>query len=274
MVSSIYSDLTSLMAQRSLNKVNRSIHTASERISSGKRINSAKDDASGLAIAQRLTSMGEGLLAATRNANDAISMVQTAESGMSGVTENLQRIRELSIQAANGTLNDSDRKYIQSEVNALKEEISRVTDTTSFGGKNLLNNDEEMSFQVGAEAGESVSVRIGNLDEQLQAQGVGAIDLTTVDGANAAIGVIDEALEGIATTQAELGAVQNRFESTINNLSSSFISAESARSRIEDADLAKEIANMSRNRIQEQASIAMLGHANQDRGIVMKLLNL
>ncbi len=262
------------MAQRSLNKVNRSIHTASERISSGKRINSAKDDASGLAIAQRLTSMGEGLLAATRNANDAISMVQTAESGMSGVTENLQRIRELSIQAANGTLNDSDRKYIQSEVNALKEEISRVTDTTSFGGKNLLNNDEEMSFQVGAEAGESVSVRIGNLDEQLQAQGVGAIDLTTVDGANAAIGVIDEALEGIATTQAELGAVQNRFESTINNLSSSFISAESARSRIEDADLAKEIANMSRNRIQEQASIAMLGHANQDRGIVMKLLNL
>ncbi len=262
------------MAQRSLNKVNRSIHTASERISSGKRINNAKDDASGLAIAQRLTSMSEGLLAATRNTNDAISMVQTAESGMSGVTENLQRIRELSIQAANGTLNDSDRKYIQSEVNALKDEISRVTDTTSFGGKKLLNNDEDLSFQVGSEAGEGVSVRIGNLDEQLQAQGVGTIDLTTVEGANAALGVIDDAMEEIATTQAELGAVQNRFESTINNLGSSFISSESSRSRIEDADLAKEIANMSRNRIQEQASIAMLGHANQDRGIVMKLLNL
>lgn len=262
------------MAQRSLNKVNRSIHTASERISSGKRINSAKDDASGLAIAQRLNSMSEGLLAATRNANDGISMVQTAESGMGGVTENLQRIRELSIQAANDTLNSSDRKYLQSEVNVLKDEIFRVTDTTNFGGKPLLNSDEELSFQVGPEAGDSVSVRIGNLDQQLQEQGVGAIDLSTAEGANAAIDVIDTALEGIATSQAELGAVQNRFESTINNLSSSYISTESARSRVEDADLAKEISNLTRDRIKEQASIAMLGHANQDRGIVMKLLNM
>lgn len=257
-----------------MNKINRTIHTASERIASGKRINSAKDDASGLAIAQRLTSMSEGLLAASRNTNDAISMVQTAESGMSGITENLQRIRELSIQAANGTLSDSDRGYIQSEVNALKDEINRVVDTTSFGGKKLLNNSEDLNIQVGSEAGETVSVKIGNMGDQLQSLGIGSIDLSSAEGANDAIGVIDEALESIATTQAELGAVQNRFESTINNLSSSYLSAEEARSRIEDADLAKEITNLTQNRIREQAAIAMMGHANQDRGIVAKLLNL
>ncbi|THB71792.1 MAG: flagellin FliC, partial [Gammaproteobacteria bacterium] len=207
-----------------MNKINRSIHTAQERIASGKRINSAKDDASGLAIAQRLTSMSEGLLAATRNANDAISMVQTAESGMSGITENLQRMRELSIQAANGTLSDADRGYIQSEVNALKDEINRVVDTTSFGGRKLLNTDETLNFQVGSEAGDTVSVEIGNMGEQMQSLGIGAIDLSSAEGANNAIGVIDQALEDIASTQAELGAVQNRFESTINNLASSNIS--------------------------------------------------
>ena len=268
MVSSIYSDLTSLIAQRSMNKINRSIHTAQERI------NSAKDDASGLAIAQRLTSMSEGLLAATRNANDAISMVQTADSGMSGITENLQRMRELSIQAANSTLSGADRGYIQSEVNALKDEINRVVDTTSFGGRKILNTDDTLNFQVGSEAGENVSVQIGNVSDQMQTLGVGSIDLSTIEGANDAIGVIDQALEQIATTQAELGAVQNRFESTINNLSASNISAQEARSRIEDADLAKEITNMTQNRIREQAALAMMGHANQDRGIVARLLNL
>ena len=259
---------------RNLGQVEREKTTAVERIASGKRINSARDDASGLAIAQRMTSMLGGMYSARRNANDAISMMQTADGSLGSVSDNLQRMRELAIQASNGSLNDDDRRYLNSEFNALKEEVGRVIDTSKFNGINLLSQNDEVTFQVGANEGETIGVELTDMNSQLNDAGLNSATIDSAAGAESAISAIDDALNSINETRAEYGAVQNRFESTINNLDSSIIETAESRSRVEDSDIAKEMSSFVQQQIREQASIAMLGQANQHRGLVMKLLGM
>ncbi len=271
----IFSNLNSLFSQRSLAKSQNDIGTASQRITSGKRINSAKDDASGLAIAQRLSTFGQGLQVAARNTNDAISMVQTAGGALGGITDNLQRMRELSLQAANGTLSGSDRKSLQSEVNALNSEVSSVVERTTFGGVNVLNEDVDMSFQVGAGSGseDSINISLSDVGADMSSAGLDSIDISTQQGAQDAIVAIDAALESVSETGAGFGAIENRFESTLGSISNSFINSEASRSRVEDADMAKEMTNLAMNQLKEQASVAMLGHANTSKSLVLKLLS-
>ena len=257
---------------RNLGQVEREKATSVERIASGKRINSAKDDASGLAIAQRMKSMVDGLYSARRNTNDAVSMMQTADSSLGSVSDNLQRMRELALQASNGSLNGDDRKYLNAEFNALKEEVGRVIDTSQFNGIDLLSQTDEVSFQVGANAGETIHVKLADVNEQLNDSGLNSSSIDSTAGAEAAISSIDQALDSINETRADYGAVQNRFESTIATIDNQIVETEASRSRVEDSDIAMEMSNFVQQQIREQASIAMLGHANQNRGLVMKLL--
>lgn len=270
----IFSNIGAMFSQRSLNRSENSLQTAAQRLSSGKRINSAKDDASGLAIAQRMTSYAQGLQSAARNANDGISLVQTANSAVQSVTDNLQRMRELSIQAANGTLTDSDRGHIQSEINALKQEVSSVIDRTSFNGVKVLKESGSVEFQVGASSSESdtISMNLVDLENEMSDAGFTSIDVSSQQGAEDAIATIDSAIDKLSEQAAEYGAIESRFESTLNTLSSSYINTESSRSRIEDADYAKEITNMMQDKIKQQASIFMLGQANASKSLVSKLL--
>lgn len=400
MALTVNSNIASLNAQRNLGGSTNALSTSLERLSSGSRINSAKDDAAGLQISNRLTSQINGLGVATKNANDGISIAQTAEGAMQESTNILQRMRDLALQAANGSNSASEREALNSEVGELKKELDRISNTTAFGGKKLLDGSfGTESFQVGSAANESISLKLGSTDtaslksdsissgtiaavtgnattsgavaaqftitdgnadgtdrvftitadfasgatglEQNQALatvindaniGVGAfindsgaielvtdkdigsgaagelqlktasgataeaaltaasgataqtfsavsadntvkdIDLTTAKGAQEAIYIIDAAIENIDGQRAELGAAQNRFDSTISNLQNISENASAARGRITDTDYAAESANLAKNQIMQQAGTAMLAQANQLPQAVLSLL--
>jgi len=244
-----------------------------ERVSSGLRINSAKDDAAGLQIANKLNSQVRGLNVAMRNASDGISLAQVAE----GVTEEssniLQRLRELSVQAANGSTADggSEKTALQTEATSLIAELDRISSTTKFGDIALLDGTfGTKSFQVGANASETIDLTLAGTDSTTL--GINAIDISTAAGANTAIGLLDTAMDTLDTQRGTVGAVQNRLEHTISNLGNIAENASAARSRIMDADMAAETANMTRFQIQQQASVAMLAQANQTPNIVLSLL--
>ncbi|SEO02481.1 FliC/FljB family flagellin [Vreelandella aquamarina] len=352
-MSVINTNITSMIGQSNLSKSQNALQTSMERLSSGLRINSAKDDAAGQAIANRMSAQITGLSQAQRNANDGISIAQTAEGALNQINDNVQRIRELTVQAQNGTNSTDDLRSIQDEIDQRTSEIDRISDETNFNGVKVLSKDDSISIQVGANDGETISVKLEQTNsEQL---GLSDLDVTnlpkaydrstaddaatadselvindnsdgalanakvvtvndgdadvayiqTEDGkffetavaydgdadtvtvtadadamteaeANAAgltpLNNIDESLKTIDSFRSDLGAVQNRFESAITNLSTNETNLSAARSRIEDADYATEVANMTKSQILQQAGTSVLAQANQIPQNVLSLL--
>lgn len=253
-----------------LNNARSTQETALERIASGRQINSAKDNAAGLAIVERFLTQLNGFDQTARNANDGISFTQVAEGGLATISEDLQRIRELSIQAANGSLSDNDRQAIQEEVGQLQSEISRRLDTTTFNGVNVLSSDATIEFQVGNEAGEVIDLPINDVATALDP--LTSIDVSTQQGASDALAVIDDALQTVADQQVNFGAVQNRLESAISNIQNNSVNTEAARSRIEDTDFAQTIAQQIQAQIQQQSGIAIQAQANSNAQLTLRLL--
>jgi flagellin len=269
----INTNVMSLNAQRNLSTNSASLATTIQRLSSGLRINSAKDDAAGLAISQRMTTQVRGMDVAARNANDGISLAQTAEGGLSSIGENMQRIRELAVQAANGTNSATDRAALQKEVSQLSSEITRVKDNSSFNGTKLLNGSAtSFTIQVGADAGSDNQISISTVDMSATATAVAALDISSASGATAALTAIDTQLQAVNTARADLGAIQNRFTSVISNLQNSSENLAAARSRIQDTDYAKETAELTRTQILQQAGTAMLAQAKSVPQNVLSLL--
>jgi len=282
----VNTNLNSINSQRALSSSQSSLAVSMQRLSSGLRVNSAKDDAAGLAIAERMTSQVRGMNVAIRNANDGISMSQTAEGAMGKVADSLQRMRELSVQAANATNSASDKDSLDKEFGELAKEIQRVLGGTTFNGKHVLGADAgPMQFQVGANttADDTIDITTKNLTADATITVVAGADNTGVGRAvidntadvNSIHGVIDNidgALNTINAERATLGASQSRFESVISNLQVSVENQTAARSRIMDADFASETANLSRANILQQAGNAMVAQANQLPQQVLKLL--
>lgn len=296
---SIYvnTNVTSLNTTNKLSKATNSLDTTYKRLSSGYRINSAKDDAAGLQISDRLTSQINGLKQGNRNANDGIALAQTAEGALDEVHTMLQRIRTLSVQAANGTNTTADRNSIQGEVSQLCSEINRIACKTTFGkqeilsgaGKGLVDADGKISFQVGANANDTTSVSLssGFTIEQMNkahggtdkgklladADGRGkTFDVSTASNAQAVLADIDSYIGYVDKKRGEFGAVQNRLESTISNQSNIAENESDARSRIRDTDYAEEAANLSQQNIIQQAATSMLTQANSRPQIALSLL--
>ena len=273
---SVNTNVSSLNAQRNLSKSGSDLATSMERLASGMRINSAKDDAAGLQISNRLTSQINGLGVAQRNANDGISIAQTAEGAMSETTNILQRVRELALQSANGSNSAEDRNSLQLEVVALQEEIDRISSDTSFGDINLLDGTfTAVDFQIGANSGETITFGITAMDTTALTDGttaVSAINISTAAGAQLAIDSIDGAIKQVDTERAKLGAVQNRFGHTINNLANIQENVSASRSRIQDTDFATETAEMTKNQILQQAGTSILSQANQLPQAALSLL--
>ena len=346
-MSVINTNITSMIGQSNLQKSQSALQTSMERLSSGLRINSAKDDAAGQAIANRMTAQITGLSQAQRNANDGISVAQTAEGALNQINDNVQRIRELTVQAQNGTNSVDDLQSIQDEINQRTSEIDRISAETNFNGVKVLADDQSIAIQVGANDGESISVNLkemttetlglSNLDVTSLPKSVTASDLATSGGTTLAIEAsgsalagasvvqtmsgstvtnyvrdaagdyfaatvvddgttvtvtrgaalddaaataagltpladIDTALKNVDSLRSDLGAVQNRFESAITNLQTNETNLSAARSRIEDADYAVEVANMTRAQILQQAGTSVLAQANQIPQNVLSLL--
>lgn len=296
---SIYvnTNVTSLNTTNKLSKATNSLDTTYKRLSSGYRINSAKDDAAGLQISDRLTSQINGLKQGNRNANDGIALAQTAEGALDEVHTMLQRIRTLSVQAANGTNTTADRTSIQGEVSQLCSEINRIACKTTFGkqeilsgaGKGLVGADGKIAFQVGANANDTTSVSLssGFTIEQMSkahggtdkvklladADGRGkTFDVSTASNAQAVLADIDSYIGYVDKKRGEFGAVQNRLESTISNQSNIAENESDARSRIRDTDYAEEAANLSQQNIIQQAATSMLTQANSRPQIALSLL--
>ena len=276
----VNTNVSSLNAQRQLFDVSNSLSTSFERLSSGFLINSAADDAAGLQITDRMTSQIEGLNQAVRNANDAISLSQTAEGALSETTTALQRIRTLAIQSQNGINSSADRAALQKEVSALRTEISRIATTTEFAGVSILSGAFSASFLVGANSGQTISVNLST--PTLTAAGVsgfgpsglgiGTGDVLSAENASTILDNVDSAISAIGSLRADLGALQNRFQSTIRNLSNISENVSAARSQIKDTDFATETANLTRNQIIQQASTTVLSQANQRPQAALQLL--
>jgi flagellin len=266
MAAVINTNIASLNAQRNLTTSQASLATSLQRLSSGLRVNSSKDDAAGLAIATRIDAQMRGNQVAIRNANDAISFSQTAEGALGKVTDALQRMRELSVQSANGSLNAGDRANLTAEYSQLNSEITRLAGT-QFNNTNVFGT--ATTFQVGAGVGGNNVITVAAVTAPAA---VGTADINSIANAEAAITAIDTALDTINTNRATLGAVQNRFESVISNLQVSVENQAAAKSRIMDADFAAETANLTRGQILQQAGTAMLAQANAQPNNVLTLL--
>ena len=271
----INTNLASLNAQRNLNGSQNALNVALQRLSSGLRINSAKDDAAGLAIAERMTTQVRGFGVAIRNANDAISLAQTAEGAIGRVSDALQRMRELAVQSANATNSASDRAALDAEYQELGAEIGRVLGGTTFNGLAIIGADAgALNFQVGpgTTANDTITVTTTDLTADTTITAVTGGDLTSVANALTAIDDIDAALTTVNGQRATLGAVQNRFQSVIDALSVAKENQEAARSRIMDADFAQETAALTRAQVLQQAGVAMLAQANAVPNNVLALL--
>lgn len=246
-----------------------------EKLSSGKKINRAADDASGLAISEKMTAQINGLDQATQNSQNAISLIQTAEGALTETTSILQRMRTLAVQSRNSTNTDSDRAQTQKEVTQLLAEVQRIATTTQFNTKNLLNGSASTTplvFQIGANQGQVISVKIANMKNTASGIGITGVALGAAGSASKAISVIDAALSKVSSNRANLGAVQNRLTHTVNNLEVASENLSSARSNLQDTDMAKEMANYSKQQVLIQSGTAMLAQANQSSQSVLKLL--
>ena len=271
----INTNLASLNAQRNLNATNNDLSLAIQRLSSGMRVNSAKDDAAGLAIAERMNAQVRGMNVAMRNANDGISMAQVAEGALGKISDMLQRMRELAVQAANATNSDGDRANLDAEYQQLGQEVQRMLNGTRFNGADILAGGAgTQTFQVGAgtTAEDTFTITSGNLAGQSEVAAVTGGDLTAAANSTTAMDYIDALLDVINNERAVWGAAQNRFEAIISNLQVSSENQAAARSRIMDADFAAETAAMTRAQVLQQAGNAMLAQANQLPNTVLQLL--
>jgi flagellin len=270
MAITVNTNVTSMKAQKNLNTSSQALSTSMERLSSGMRINSAKDDAAGLAISNRLNSQVRGLDVGMRNANDAISIAQIAEGAMQEQTNMLQRMRDLSIQATNGANSASDLTALKSEMDELVSEITAIADNTAFGDKKLIDGSFAGTFQVGHKGGETISISITDTDAATLA--VNALDVTLVGGGATALTAIDAAIATIDGERSTLGAVQNRLSYNISNNANTQANVADAKSRIVDVDFAKETSVMTKNQVLQQTGSAMLAQANQLPQVALSLL--
>ena len=269
MAQTINTNVMSLTAQRNLSKSQGSLATSMQRLSSGLRVNSAKDDSAGLAIAERMNTQIRGMNVAIRNANDGISMAQTAEGGLQEVNNMLQRMRELAVQSKNGTNTATDRGNLNAEFTALNEEIGRIAETTVFNGQSVLaDGSADVAFQVGANNASNNVLTIS----LTSVTSISAATVSTAAGASAAITAIDTMINTVTASRADFGAVQSRVESAINKLQVGVENQSAARGRIMDADFAVETANMTRSQILQQAGNAMVSQANSAPQSVLQLL--
>jgi len=270
----INTNISAMRASNASTLANKELGVAMERLSTGKRINSAKDDAAGLAIATTMTAQVRGMSQGIRNANDGISMAQTAEGALNEVTNMMQRIRELAVQATSGTYDSGDKTNLQAEVTQLSSEITNILSNTEFNGVKLFDGTAGTSgtvtIQAGANASDTVDLTFGNLAADAAITGVTAIDLSSAD--NTVLATVDTGLDKISTTRATLGAAQSRLESSVANLTSNITNLSDARSRIEDADYSAETTALAKAQILSQASTAMLAQANQSQQNVLSLL--
>ncbi|MFA7387173.1 MAG: flagellin [Thiohalobacteraceae bacterium] len=267
MALTVNTNVASLTAQRNLSSTQGALNTSLQRLSSGLRVNSAKDDAAGMFSIERMTADIRGLNQAVRNAQDGISLAQTGEGSMGQIQSALQRIREISVQSANATV--EDRTGLQAEVDQLTQEISRIVTTTEFNGSKLLDGTTaSLTFQIGADGDVSNQIDVTGVDltgltgYAADLTATGTIDVTSAGSASGAIATIDTAIDEVSTERATFGAVQNRFEAVVVNLTSYAENLSSARGRLQDADFAAETANLTRAQILQQAGVAMLAQAN------------
>jgi len=268
MAQTINTNVASINAQRNLTSTQSALSTAMQRLSSGLRINSAKDDAAGLAISERMNAQVKGMTVASRNAEDGISMSQTADGALGTISNNLQRMRELAVEASNAT-SSSDLTALNSEYQSLASENSRVIASTKFNGTALLSGSVSLTFQVGANNTSNDQITVST--SALSISSIGT--LTTQSNAQTAIDSLDSALNSVNSLRSTFGATESRFEAVISNLSTASENASAARSRIVDADYAAETANLSRAQILQQAGVSMLAQANTSPQTVLKLLS-
>jgi flagellin len=272
MPQTINTNISSLNAQRNLNTSQSSLATSMQRLSSGLRVNSAKDDAAGLAIAERMNTQVRGMNVAVRNANDGISLAQTAEGALGKLGDMMQRMRELAVQSANATNGANDRINLDAEYQQLAEEVTRTIATAQFNGVLVLATGGTQTFQVGANSGETVDIATTDLSGDATITAVTGGDILDVANSSTAMTDIDAALTTINTERAMYGAAQNRFEAVISTLQIAAENQAAARGRIMDADFAAETANLSRAQILQQAGTAMVAQANQLPQQVLRLL--
>ncbi|AOZ50324.1 flagellin [Chromobacterium vaccinii] len=271
MAITVNTNVSSLQAQLNLNNSQMSLTKSLQRLSSGLRVNSAKDDAAGLAISQTLTSAIRGNNQAISNANDGISVGQTAEGALGQIANNLQRIREIAVQSSNASVSNTNRSQLQNEVDQLTQEISRIVQTTQFNGTQLLSGSAVLTFQVGSSGASSNQVSISSQD--MTSAGVlcsyssaltatGTINITTQSGASAILSSLDSDIAEISTVRSTWGSVQNRFDAVVANLQNYVQNLTAANSRIVDVDFASETANLTKNQILQQAGASILKQAN------------
>ena len=268
MALTVNTNVASLTAQRNLSSTQGALNSSLQRLSSGLRVNSAKDDAAGMFSIERMTADIRGLNQAVRNAQDGISLAQTGEGSMGQIQSALQRIREIAVQSSNATV--EDRTGLQSEVDQLTQEISRIVTTTEFNGSKLLDGTTaSLTFQIGADGDASNQIDVTGVDLTSMTAGyaadltaTGTVDVSSAATASAAIANVDTAIDEVSTERATFGAVQNRFEAVVVNLTSYAENLSSARGRLQDADFAAETANLTRAQILQQAGVAMLAQAN------------
>jgi flagellin len=266
----INTNVAAMNAYRNLSGTQNAMSTSLERLSSGLRINRAADDAAGLAISEKLRAQSNGLNQATANAQDGISLIQTAEGALNETHSILQRMRQLTVQAGNDTNGSEERTNIATELTALKDELDRISDTTQFNKQDLLKGSFSATLQVGANSGQTMDVAINASDSATL--GVDALDVTDAAAVATSLDAIDDAISTVSTDRAGLGALQNRLQHTINSLSVAAENAAASESRIRDTDMAKEMTSFTRSQILQQAGVSMLAQANQAPQSVLKLL--
>ena len=273
-MSVINTNTKSLIAQQSLTVNNRALNKTMEQLSTGKRINSASDDAAGLAIANKMTSQIRGLNMAVRNANDAISMIQTAEGALNEVTNMMQRMRELAVQASNGTYSATDRASLDTEFEALQTEITRISDKTTWNGVEILGSGAAaFSFQVGNATADQVALTFKDINSAVVTASVVSTDsVSTIVLASAALTDIDTDIADLDTYRSSLGSMVNRLTYAVDNLTNVATNTEASRSRILDTDYAAATTELARSQIIQQAATAMLAQANQSSQSVLALL--
>jgi len=267
----INNNIQSLNAQRQINRSTWGMSKALERLSSGLRINKAGDDAAGLAISEKLRSNIRALNQASRNASDGVALIQTAEGAMEEVNNMLVRMKELAEQASTGTVGDEERGYLSNEYAALYNEITRISDTTSFNDTMLLDGSLSIELQVGREdaANNRLTISIGDIDSTALAL---TASISSAANAQAALGTVSTAISTVSSRRADLGALQNRLESVVNNIDAVVENLTSAESRIRDADIASETAQMTKFSILVQAGVSILAQANQSPMVALSLL--
>lgn len=271
----IYNNVEAQMAHRQLSSTNDQLSKTMERLSSGLRINRAADDAAGLAVSEEMRSQIRGMNVASRNAQDGVSMVQVADGALGGVNDMLQRIRDLSVQAANGTLTDQQRSNLDQEVQSIVAEMARVASDTEFNGVKILSGSvataaNAVTLQVGANGSQVIAFTIGTMSAA--DLGISGIAIGTAAGATQAIASVDAAIRQVNASRAAMGAIQNRLEQTISRLDLTSENLQAAESRVRDADMASEMIDFTRNQILQQSGTAMLAQANQAPQSILKLL--